>query len=78
MVFVNLSFADLTGAQFENVDMVDANLRFADLTDADFDESNLRGAKISGAIWDNTTCPDGTNSDDNGDEGFTCDEHWRG
>ena len=33
----------------------------ANLTGAD-----LRGANLNGVIWNYTICPDGTNSDDNG------------
>ncbi len=38
-----------------------ANLTGAFLTGAD-----LTFAHLDGAIWSNTTCPDGTNSDDDG------------
>ena len=41
-----------------------AYLNWADLTGAD-----LTGADLNGVIWYSTTCPDGTNSDDNG---YTC------
>jgi len=29
--------------------------------------ADLTGADLSNVIWSNTICPDGTNSDDNGD-----------
>ena len=48
---VDLSGADLSGA----------DLRYAYLSDA-----NLSGADLSDIYWYSTTCPDGTNSDDNG------------
>ena len=53
-----------------NSDLNGANLRGANFTDA-----NLAGAQMSESwlfdngdlvIWNNTICPDGTNSDDNG------------
>jgi uncharacterized protein YjbI with pentapeptide repeats len=57
-----LGYANLTGA-----DLTNADLRQADLTGADLTDANL-----SGADWYYTTCPDGTNSDDNGD---TCENN---
>lgn len=58
----NLSGADLSGS----------SLAGADLTGADLSGVDLRGAILRGAIvkdvkWSNTTCPDGTNSDDSAD-----------
>ena len=47
------------------------SLSGADLSGADLSGANLSGAVLS-AIWNNTTCPDGTNSDDNGD---TCENN---
>jgi len=44
-----------------------ANLTGADLTNAD-----LTGADLNWVIWDDTTCPDGTNSDNNGN---TCENN---
>jgi uncharacterized protein YjbI with pentapeptide repeats len=49
----------------------DANLRGADLdganlTRADLKGAHLRGADLTGVTWDNTTCPDGTNSNNDG------------
>jgi uncharacterized protein YjbI with pentapeptide repeats len=46
--------ANLTSANFQNANFTDANLRYADLT----------GANVSGVIWNNTTCPNGVNSND--------------
>jgi Pentapeptide repeats (8 copies) len=55
----NLTGADLSGASLKGVDFTGAN----------FSGANLRGAVLTHAIidkvtWKNTTCPDGTNSDD--------------
>ena len=58
---VDLSTADLSGVNLTDADLTDANLTDADLTDAD-----LSGATLTGITWSNTTCPDGTNSVDNG------------
>ena len=39
---------------------------------ADLGYANLTGANLDGVRWINTTCPDGTNSDDNGN---TCENN---
>ena len=63
---VNLSNADLTGANLENTILV--NFMGGSLEDADFTNANLAGAfgffDLSAATLSNTTCPDGTNSDE--------------
>ena len=59
---VNWAYMDLS-----NADLSNANLRYAILYDAD-----LTGADLTAVYWDDTTCPDGTNSDDNGD---TCENN---
>ena len=65
---VNLSNADLTGANLENAILV--NFMGGSLADADFTNANLAGAfgffDLSASILSNTTCPDGTNSDETG------------
>jgi uncharacterized protein YjbI with pentapeptide repeats len=48
-----------------------------DLTGIDFagaslGNSWLPGADLSGVTWSNTTCPDGSNSDDDDGDGYTC------
>jgi hypothetical protein len=35
------------------------------LESANFSGAALNGASTGGAVWDNTTCPDGSNSDYN-------------
>ncbi len=63
---VNLSNADLTGANLENAILV--NFMGGSLEDTDLTNANLVGAfgffDLSAATLSNTTCPDGTNSDD--------------
>ncbi|MEC7261512.1 MAG: pentapeptide repeat-containing protein, partial [Candidatus Thermoplasmatota archaeon] len=65
---VNLSNADLSGANLENAILV--NFRGGSLDDADLTDANLAGAfglfDLSAATLSNTTCPDGTNSDETG------------
>ena len=68
----NLTGADLGstalhGANFAGADLTNANLVSADVTGADFTNANLTGATATpvtdtGAIWNNTICPDGSNS----------------
>jgi uncharacterized protein YjbI with pentapeptide repeats len=58
----DLSYADLSGANLDN-----AYLNGADLINADLDNAYLNGADLTYVYWENTICPDGTNSDNNGD-----------
>ena len=64
---VLLDYATLTGDDFTGADLAGADLSFAVLTGA-----NFTGADLTGAIFSNTTCADGTNS--NNDNG-TCVGH---
>lgn len=67
---VKLSKADLTGANMKraalnSADLTEANLAGAtlywtNLGDANLTGANLVGADLKGAIWRNTTCPDGS------------------
>ena len=57
----NLNVANLSGADLHRADLSNANLTGADLTGTD-----LSYADLSGTIWYGTICPDGTNSDENG------------
>lgn len=59
--YANLNAAELSGADLNGASLVRADLAFADLTGA-----TLTGAVLDEALWRNTTCPDGTNSDANG------------
>ena len=65
---VNLSSADLTGANLANAILV--NFMGGSLEDADLTNANLAGAfgffDLSVATLSNTTCPDGSNSDETG------------
>ena len=49
-----------------------ANLSYADLSYAYLRYANLNGADLTGVYWYDTTCPDGTNSNDNGN---TCENN---
>jgi hypothetical protein len=65
----DLSFADLTDAQLLGANLTDAFLGQAQLAVANLTGANLTGADFTLATWGNTTCPDGSNSDN---DGFTC------
>jgi hypothetical protein len=53
-------------------DLTDADLTNANLTDARLIGAHLAGATLTGIIWSHTTCPDGTNSNHDGN---TCVGH---
>jgi uncharacterized protein YjbI with pentapeptide repeats len=67
----NLIKAILFGATLAGTNLHGANLTGANLTRAILTGANLHGANLTNVIWDDTTCPDGTNSDDPGNGG-TC------
>jgi uncharacterized protein YjbI with pentapeptide repeats len=69
----NEYLTDLTGANLSDADLTGADLTGADLTGADLTGADLTGSYgLDTIIWDNTTCPDGSNSNDPGDDAETC------
>ncbi len=78
----NFSSADLNSNTIEDTDFsgsnfTNANLTSSFLTNINFTDANLIGAVMTNTtrtniIWSNTTCPDGTNSNNNGG---TCEGH---
>ena len=78
----NLKYANLSGAFLRSSNFSSANLIGADLSDSELHESdmsyadltgaNLNNADLTGVYWKYTTCPDGTNSNNNGD---TCENN---
>lgn len=68
--------ASFVGSQVGNVRFMGANLQGANfhgafLEGADLSDANLTGADVemaalAGVVWNNTICPDGTNSDSHG------------
>jgi uncharacterized protein YjbI with pentapeptide repeats len=61
MTDTNLAGANLSSASLYNVDLSNADLTGADMTGANWFDST-----VTGVVWSNTTCPDGSNSDTNG------------
>lgn len=61
----NLRDCDLSGIDLSGADLSGADLMGAILTDADLTGATLDNADLTQVTWSNTTCPDGTNSDDN-------------
>jgi uncharacterized protein YjbI with pentapeptide repeats len=79
----NLRNADLQGARLSGASLKGANLTGADLggvdlTGADLSQATLKGATglgtatLTGVTWKQTTCPDGTTSNN---DGGTCLNH---
>jgi hypothetical protein len=67
----NLQGANLQGASLEGANLQGANLQGSNLEDSNLTGANLTGATMQGAnlhevTWSNTTCPDGTNSNNDG------------
>lgn len=73
----------LQGGSFLNVNFTNTDLRLANfdnstLDNVNFTNANLKAARnfdsavLTNITWSNTTCPDGTNSDNNGG---TCEGH---
>ena len=60
--YVRLYDTDLSGIDLTGVNLSGSIVRGVNLSDAD-----LTGATLDDTYWENTICPDGTNSDDNGD-----------
>lgn len=81
LVGANLEGADLGGAKLFIADLTGANLRGANLAGAVVSHTTLEGADLTGAsthgamlrgTYKNTNCPDGTNSDTDDGDAFTC------
>tara|TARA_A100001234_G_scaffold141879_1_gene124594 strand:- start:146 stop:814 length:669 start_codon:yes stop_codon:yes gene_type:complete len=80
--YADLNGSDLSESNLYNTDMEGTGLMGADLSNAytvglRLIDANLLGADLSGIewggiYWGNTVCPDGTNSDDNGN---TCENN---
>jgi len=73
---VDLKETDLRGADFSFTGLIASPMRNADLRNA-----TLLGAGITsenmldGVTWSNTICPEGSNSDDDDGDNFTCESN---
>ena len=67
MTDAHLTDADLTGADLVDVDFDGASLQGANLTQADLDDAYMTPVNVTGVVWDDTTCPDGSNSNNDAD-----------
>ncbi len=81
---VNFQGCNLTGADFTGANLIgflqsplalEGDFTNANFTNANLVFRNMTTATLTGAIWSNTICPDGTNSNDNGN---TCIGHLAG
>jgi uncharacterized protein YjbI with pentapeptide repeats len=68
-----LSFAVLNSADLRGAHLVRAKMLGADASNATLHGADMRDAIVNSIVWANTTCPDGTNSDDAPDA--TCLDH---
>jgi len=67
---VNLSWAILRKVNLRGANLRGATITGATFTDTDLTSARFTGATVAGASWNNTTCPDGSNSGTN--PGATC------
>lgn len=74
----NLTNADFSSLHMEQGGFNDSNLQNVNFSGANLESvkftgaQNMTSANITGVTWSNVTCPDGTNSEDNGS---TCAGH---
>ncbi len=73
LLYAYLQDATLIGATLINATLIGANLTGADLTGANLTGASLDRLNIIGVTWQNTTCPDGTNSSTSSPQ--TCVDH---
>jgi uncharacterized protein YjbI with pentapeptide repeats len=77
-----LSGVDMRNSDLRGADLSFTTLWYVSLNNADLRNANLLGAKrrngthLTGATWGNTTCSDGSNSDDNDGDNFTCESNF--
>ena len=64
----NFDNADLTGADLSSSNLENAALNGTNLTNANLQGADLLGVSADGAIFSNTICPTGNNSDDSSDK----------
>jgi hypothetical protein len=78
----NMRFMDMRDTDLRGADLSFTYLLYVSMSNADLRNANLLGAErrtgtnMSGAIWGNTICADGSNSDDDDGDGFTCESNF--
>jgi uncharacterized protein YjbI with pentapeptide repeats len=74
---VDMRNADLRGADLSFTTLWYVSMNNADLRDATLLGAELRvGTALDGILWGNTTCSDGSNSDENDGDNFTCESNF--
>ena len=73
----DMRFATLDNVDFFSSTLIEVDFEYSDFIDVHFRHSNLAGANLTGVTltdvtWIDTICPDGTNSDNNGN---TCENN---
>ena len=76
--FANLYLATFDNANLTHTNISGANINYLSLSNADLTNAYMYGAtgtptSINNVIWNNTTCPDGSNSNNHLE---TCEGHW--
>ena len=66
LVDAHLTDADLKGAKFQDANLTGATLTGTSFTNPFGITTVVPAANLKGAKWGNTTCPDGTNSNNDG------------
>ena len=74
----NFTLGYLSNTILASADLTNANLTGAYLYAADLTAADLTAARLTDVIWQNTTCPDGTNSATNGSSPESCCAHLNG
>jgi uncharacterized protein YjbI with pentapeptide repeats len=73
---------DMRNTDLRGADLSFTVLSYVSLNDADLTNANLLGAddeggnNLDGVIWGNTVCADGSNSDDDDGDNFTCESNF--
>ncbi|MGC8499247.1 MAG: MBG domain-containing protein [Acidimicrobiales bacterium] len=62
----NAQGGDFRGANLQGDNLLNGDFRYANFRGANLTGANLHGTNLQGATWSNTTCPDGTNSSNDG------------
>ena len=62
----NLQNSNLGGVNLSDATLRGANLQGAKLSNADLQGATWNGANVNGVTWSNTTCPNATNSNNDG------------